>query len=134
MTDIELGWTAGIIDGEGCIGIYNYGHTQDALTIQVGTTSRATAEKLLSLWGGSIARPKVKTKGGRTKYNWCVRCRKAADVLEQVEKHLIEKWEQASVGLLFAGTRVHHGKRLEPKVKEFRIELAQQLRDMKKCV
>jgi hypothetical protein len=132
MTEAELGWTAGIIDGEGCIGLYHYGQPTEALSVAVGTCSKATAEKLQELWGGGLNIPRARTKGNRLQYRWAVRTKMAVQMLEEIEPHLVEKKDQAFVGLLFAETRVQRGKRIGPKVQVFRTELADKLKELKR--
>lgn len=59
MEIADVAWTAGIVDGEGHIGIERYGG-KTTYGINVGNTDRRMLEKLRDLWGGNIcfnARP-----------------------------------------------------------------------------
>ena len=105
MTDLEWGWVAGIIDGEGCIGIYPAASCRGRLVLrfQVGTTSSSTAYKLKELVGGCVGFTPAK---GRYKdvYTWQVTQRPAGRLLEHLLPLLIEKGPQARIAIDFVTT------------------------------
>lgn len=51
MTPIEAAWLAGVIDGEGSIGLYDYGREGRRVLIQVSNTNEAFVNKMRELIG-----------------------------------------------------------------------------------
>lgn len=94
-------YTAGLIDGEGTIGI---GRTQAdtyAIRVAVGMTDVATSiiRMLEKTYGGRINPMKPDNERCRPKLRWAVEGDEAAAVLESVLPHLILKREQAKLAL-----------------------------------
>lgn len=95
-------YTAGLIDGEGTIGI---GRTQAdtyAIRVAVGMTDVATSiiRMLEKTYGGRINPMKPDNERCRPKLRWAVEGDEAATVLELVLPHLILKREQAKLALI----------------------------------
>lgn len=136
MIDTELGWVAGIVDGEGCIGAYpTVPSGRLCLSFQVGTTSAVTAYKLKELVGGCVC---CEQRKGvlKTVYVWQVTQKPAGRILKMLLPHLVEKQEQARVAIEFVqtiGLKGHptDGRRVSAAVVEVREELAQKLKDLK---
>lgn len=72
MTDRDLGWSAGIIDGEGAIRVSEVRHGKGGsawvLHVRAGNTDPGMAERLHALWGGSLI--VSRTPSGRPFYVW----------------------------------------------------------------
>jgi len=68
LTDTELAYLAGIIDGEGHIGVHEAGTT---VAIQVTNTSKELMDWLLSKLGGNVA-PREKLGGHKQLWVWSV--------------------------------------------------------------
>lgn len=134
MTNFELGWTAGIIDGEGCISIYRNGNSLFAPVVQVGACDEKMIEKLRSLWGGSVCHRRKKSKGGRTIWQWRVSSRSAAIFLQRIRSCLVVKLDQADIAIECAKYIPSPGKRSLVGAMEKREELSQQLRTLKRKV
>jgi hypothetical protein len=97
MTDFEIGWCAGIIDGEGCIRIQR--HTF-GLVVIVGSTNLEMLLKLRDLWGGNISPKKSGIKEHWKPYFlWQITGRKAFPMLESILPHLVVKQKQATIAL-----------------------------------
>lgn len=107
----ELAWSAGIIDGEGCIhisrglwksqladGVKTIRHT---LYVKVTMGHRPTLERLLEIFGvGSICdAPQKKTVNPA--FTWLCTTKKAKVVLEAVRPYLVTKASEADVALAF---------------------------------
>ena len=107
---LDWGWVAGIIDGEGSIGVYRRAG-KDAkrwpsnhLTLRIGMTDRATLARVVKITGvGSIHALKPSTHNGKGYFGWIVANRSAASVLNKVSSLLITKQQQCILALQFYG-------------------------------
>lgn len=104
MNDTKLGWTAGIIDGEGTIGIAisraNRKPTGYRLNVRVGNTDIRMLNALQRLWGGSIATSRQNSKHGyRDFYVWSLISLDAQRMLKMVAPHIVTKRAQAQVAI-----------------------------------
>lgn len=110
----ELAWSAGVIDGEGCIHIrytdacYYPGsrNPQHTLYLKVTMTHEATVRRLHGLFGVGSVQVQRPAKGGGTNlsvaFSWLCTSLKAAEVLKIVRPYLFTKAEEAAVALEFA--------------------------------
>lgn len=146
MTNYDVGWTAGIIDGEGCIGLIYAASGCRKLThlqVTVNATCRGTLERLQSLWGGRIHRSRKAEEGRKLINAWCISPGLAKPMLEAIEPHLVEKREQVFFALLHQETLLAPGHskgfkrgdcRISDAVMVFRHELYWKLRHLKREV
>lgn len=100
LTDIELGYLAGIIDGEGCINMAtarrNSGKTDTFARVAVEMTDPQVIEWLANLFGGYVIRARDRGVGRKPTYRW--QLTKSADILSfcrMIEPHLKVKGPQA---------------------------------------
>lgn len=102
MTSFEIGYVAGILDGEGTISV-SYSQSRHArqptlsARVSVGSTHRGVLDWLRSLFGGNVYEHKgnqVHTRA-KTYWTWVVQGRPAMDVVTLAEPHLRIKREQA---------------------------------------
>lgn len=92
--EAELAYLAGIIDGEGCIGVAKRRYVR----LRVSNTNFDLIQWLYQKFGGSIWN--VKVKGNRRAQKcWTLKAKKATDLLECVLPYLIIKEEQAQLAL-----------------------------------
>lgn len=103
----EWGYIAGLVDGEGCIGIVKRsGRRQCALVLAIAGTCRALHEWLRSRLRGNISGgPRKERPGWRTVYRWSAAQVHAEQVLRRVEPLLIVKRDQARLALEFQAAR-----------------------------
>lgn len=140
----DIGWTAGLIDGEGWVGLVYAGNKRRKLThlrVVVSAVCFGTVRKLQSLWGGVIHRSQ--RKGGNCKpiHSWVISPKLAVPMLEAIEPYLVEKKEQVFFALLHQETLLPlgHGRGLKRRglrvgeaVMRFRDELHGRLRSLKR--
>lgn len=96
----EASWLAGVIDGEGSIGLYNYGREGRRVLVQIGNTNEKFVKKVRAVigCGSSVRRHKFASshKGRKPMYHYClkgsIRC---YFVLKQVLPYLIIKKQLA---------------------------------------
>lgn len=96
----ELGRCAGVVDGEGCIGVYHSGGTRYRLILSVYNTDPRMILKLQEILGGMIHSRHAK-EGCRTMFDWTIRDQQARQVLEILLPFLVVKKEQAMLGMEF---------------------------------
>lgn len=117
-----LAYLAGIVDGEGCIGIYgNYGRWISSrgkrkaiyrLDVKVGMSDPEPIVLLRQVFAGSIHTRKQLPQGGRRPfYTWCVSQRKAKYALSLLIPYLRAKKAQAELALEFTRARADIGHR-----------------------
>lgn len=101
---MQIGWTAGIIDGEGSIEVsitrVKHRPTGYRIGVRVGNTNVKMLEALQSMWGGGITISRQNSKlGYRDFYVWTLLSLNAQALLVAVEPHLIVKRQQANIAL-----------------------------------
>jgi hypothetical protein len=135
LTPGQIGWTAGVVDGEGCVGIYSRGRDRPdefRLHVTVANTDERMLVRLRELWGGRYDPHSRRTKTNeRQVWSWTVHDRAAGRLLETVLPHLVIKKEQAEIALEFVSLFGRGSARRTPENKERRIELAKQLKEAK---
>jgi hypothetical protein len=95
---------AGIVDGEGCIGLYvrrgsrNSGRGR-TLSLTVGMTHLPILEALKARFGGSINKRTKQPGQKKQQYAWAVAANLAKTCLVALLPYLIEKKEQALTAL-----------------------------------
>jgi hypothetical protein len=119
ITDTDLAWAAGIIDGEGCISIFKCSPKSKpgsqrsyTLYVRVGNSSFPMTKKLQRLFGGGIGfRPAGRWKSKLPEYKWNVSTHKAVSCLKLILPYLVAKKDQAEVGIEFSKTTKSPGRR-----------------------
>ena len=106
FTETEAAWLAGVVDGEGSIGLYDYGQQGRRVQIQMANTCEAFVARMREIigCGSSVIRTNLHLssgragghKGSKPMYHYILkgslRCYK---VLRQIESFLIVKRELA---------------------------------------
>lgn len=106
-----LAYTAGIIDGEGCIGIYRHKDKNVrrgfgyCLYVSMWSTNQWLIQWLKMNYGGYVLpHPKVKEKGSISKkslWKWQLTARKAVAFLELILPYLYLKRPEAELAISF---------------------------------
>jgi hypothetical protein len=105
-TDVEKGYIAGIIDGEGCIGIYRSSDRDRTFFLQITivNTNVTVLEWLKNKFGCGYLAPQSTSKKrfkNKQSYSLEVSRMKAYQILLRVLPHLIIKRAQADLGVKF---------------------------------
>jgi hypothetical protein len=107
VTESDIGWTAGILDGEGHLGIAkppNYG-----VKVSVGNTDMRMLIRLRELWGGKIYfNENHGSPRNKPFWHWQIFGKMAYPMLRVVEPYLVVKRDQA---LLMLEMEQWHGKK-----------------------
>jgi hypothetical protein len=98
----DLAYLAGIIDGEGYIGIGN------APRLRVANTNPRLMEWLRCRFGGSIWTSRKRDGRSKALFTWELSARKAERVLREVAPFLILKREQAAIILAHYATGIRY--------------------------
>lgn len=111
-TAIDIGWTAGIIDGEGSVSIYPTKHAGERngyrIVVRVSNTDRRMVEKLSMLWGGSIHITRQNSSLGYRPINvWTVGSKTALFMLKAVVPALVTKRDQARIAIELQERVIH---------------------------
>ena len=115
MKRTDLAYTAGIIDGEGSIGILpNSQHKSYCLRVEVGSTDEWLPMWLKFAWGGYVYRAERKLPR-QTCWLWYISSRQAAEFLTLILPYLKLKREQAQIALRFQSRRRGYGGKQKPK-------------------
>ncbi len=125
MTDVELGWTAGIIDGEGSIEVS--GNHQ--VYVAVSSIDRCITQKLQVLWSGSEWSLGRKTTIGNAIYRWQLTGKKVILLLQTVLPHLVLKGQDAEIAIAFAQTLGKNGRPVPSATREQRDQWILDLRE-----
>ncbi len=126
MTEAELAYAAGIIDGEGSFYIHERppyrssvspSHT---LSVSVSNTDRRMLDWMHERFGGTILVNKPPTNRAWSQaYQWRVSSRLAVTFIDQIYPYLVCKREQADIAVEFAAIK-HTGYPLSAEVIEAR--------------
>ncbi len=106
LKNVELAYIAGLIDGEGCIGIYSYPDGRGVsrlhiLDVVITNNNPACYQFLKERFGGAVHERKYKAEFVNSNYQWRLRGIKAKDFLELIEPYLILKKQQAQLAIEF---------------------------------
>ena len=131
-TQAQLGWAAGVIDGEGCITTSSQGGKVIGIQVVVVNTDLSMIEKLQELFGGSNMPVRKRPHHCKQQYRWQVVGRKAGKFLCSVGPHLVCKIEQAKLAVEFARSITTKGwPRLPKSVQSRREEISIQMKELK---
>jgi hypothetical protein len=97
LTEAEVAYTAGIIDGEGCLTAYMRPNGAIEIRVDVVNTSRELLDWLQSRWGGKIYTRKSVNARHKPQYACEIRRAAAIDMLRDVRPFLVAKAQQADV-------------------------------------
>lgn len=103
-TELDRAWTAGLIDGEGCIHIDRHRARKSkagidyALRVTVGMTDEKTIQHLQELWGGALWKHKNLPPRKPTWF-WGLNRQQAATFLQSIYPFLITKTQEAEIAL-----------------------------------
>jgi hypothetical protein len=135
LESATLGWAAGIIDGEGSIGVYyNSKANGFYLMLTAFNTDPRMCIKLQELFGGNVKYHKHDKPNAKGCFTWVLVAGNAATVLEILLPFLIIKKEQAELAIEFGKlSRIHVGRGcpVPESVLAARSEIARKLKQIK---
>ena len=127
MSQKDLIYAAGFIDGEGCFYLAN--NRKPAIACE--NTYKPVVLWLKRMFGGSVTPCKGRKKRHRTTYRWAVVCQDAIKVCRLLIRYLKEKVAQVQVLIAFQKTVGRPGIRISNIVRKQRIFLSLKLKKLK---
>lgn len=94
MTELEKGYIAGIIDGEGSICLTKSGKWRHP-TIQISSTTYEMLEYVQSVIGGTISKKSENGANCKQAYAYKIDYQRAIQVLQEIVEHLHEPKKKA---------------------------------------
>ena len=104
MSKIDLAYTAGIVDGEGCISIAKKKegkYIRYVLQVMVNSTDEWLPMWLKFAYGGNVCKRPLKNNNHNPVWQWQTVSRQAGNFLEIILPYLHLKKPQAEIGLKF---------------------------------
>lgn len=96
----DMAWLAGLIDGEGTIGINKFNRGRSlVLRVAIGMADETIIQRAHDVAG--VGRLRVEPRRGMDIYRWVVEGRKALDLLTKIEPHLLRKKQHVHVARTF---------------------------------
>lgn len=114
--ETDHAWAAGILDGEGYIGIqarsYLGGYYSLGVIVgQSGTEMPEMLARLQQMYGGKISGPKPHTMPGRLpRYSWSIWTAQAEKFLRLVAPYVVHKRAKVALALQYREEAVGYGK------------------------
>jgi hypothetical protein len=138
LAQTDLAWSAGIVDGEGCITIYGRpgrvsrkGVRALALVLTVTNTDPRMLVKLKYMFGGNLKRsPERRISARRPCFTWLITGKPCARVLGLIYPYLVIKKEQADIGIAY-GSTIGYGGPITADANEKRYELQGKIKGLK---
>ena len=98
MNEVEKAYIAGIVDGEGTLGLWRH-HKNETHTpnVTVANNDLALLQWIRSKVGGVIVTKKKRQAHHRDSYAWSIRQDRAIDFLNEIKMYLIVKRPQAEL-------------------------------------
>uniref|UniRef100_A0A6M3L512 Putative HNH homing endonuclease n=1 Tax=viral metagenome TaxID=1070528 RepID=A0A6M3L512_9ZZZZ len=105
--ETDLAYAAGIIDGEGNIGVYSNRNKAATfglvyrMLVQVGMCEIGSVLFLKEIFGGSLTMQKPTSSSRRQRFHWCISTQQACIFLEAILPYLKIKQPQALLAMEF---------------------------------
>ena len=113
--ELDYAYAAGIIDGEGCIGVYNQTSpttrtkTRLCLSVRVRMSDWEAVLWLKNIFGGCYRPSPQLGYGTRVMYEWVLSSQMASGFLKQVLPYLKNKRRQAELAIQFQDKKKRSG-------------------------
>lgn len=118
-SDTDLAWSAGIIDGEGCIRLMRH-KSKKSLTavVHVINTDARILVKLRDMFGGTVSATPRESDNYLPAWRWQVNAAHARSVARAVLPFLVAKRDQAAALLAYEGLLRRRGGRVADSKRE----------------
>lgn len=140
ISPTDLAWAAGLIDGEGCIGIYPFKSKTSRfganyqLALYVRMTHEQTVNHLRDIFNvGSVHHTAAKQPRRNDIWAWTCYSKQAIFVIEFVKPYLVTKAAEAQIAVEFRSEPTYSGYTTVPRVvHERRKALAEKMYQLKR--
>lgn len=139
-TKLELAWSAGIIDGEGCIGISRKTNNIYTITIQISMTHQLTINRIYEIFRlGNLYFRKARNCKHNDQYQWNSAGKDLYNILKLIYPYLITKEEQAILAIEFyekcminSGLKEERGNNLNVETVDLMLGLYLDMKELNK--
>lgn len=111
VSDRDLAYLAGLVDGEGCITITLVRKRYHMVQLRIANTDPRMTRWLQSNFGGGVTIENRQNARWKVRYTWCVGARAAEPILRAVLPHLLLKRDQAEIALACRELTYYRGNR-----------------------
>jgi hypothetical protein len=114
---LDFAYAAGLIDGEGCIGVYNQTcpttktKTRYSLSVRIQMSDWEAVLWMENTFGGCYRSHPQLGYGTRIMYEWVLSSKMAGEFLKQILPYLKNKKRQAELAILFQDKRKKGGRK-----------------------
>lgn len=117
MKDTDLAWAAGIVDGEGSIGLYPKTRSSWQFSLQIASTDPHMVPELAGMFGGRVYCLEPRQQQSRRQLGWWVTGPEAVKLVALLLPHLRTKRLEANE-FVAAGSRYYErgAKKVSPEV------------------
>lgn len=118
ISQVDLAYCAGLIDGEGSISAPVSGrgknHRYRRIAIAVLMCDHEALDVLAATLGGRVIETRRRTSTGKTIYVWALTCRAAAEAIKLLLPYLRIKLKRAKLAIELQSLSRHHGQTRKP--------------------
>lgn len=123
-TEVDCAYTAGTVDGEGCISLCKNGNDTFFLRAIVAMNNHDIVEWLHSTFMGSVYQVKDSRATRRSNWRWEICGNKCASFLGMILPYLKVKYEQAELGIKFQQRRRYNHRSIPRTTNEVLQDIA----------
>ena len=126
----NIGYLAGLIDGEGCISAYyDKNNASPRIRVSVVNTDKKMIDWIKKYYGGYTHHRRFRQDNWKDCYAWIINpSRKDKSLIESLIPLLITKKRQMKLVLEYIVSLNNHGEKTSKKVKRRRVEIYQRLK------
>ncbi len=132
----ERAYLAGLIDGEGSIGICTFGgHRVPAVVLTITNSCIEVLEEMADLWGGNVTTRRKRAFNWKETADLRTGAKTAVEILKEVKPYLKIKQAQCQVALKFGKTvnpKEHRTRKLSLQTIRYREQLRQEILKLNK--
>lgn len=122
----DMAYMAGLVDGEGSIGIMMTPRSQAITQLTIKMCCEDTIEWVAQTFGGNIEHIASKVEGHSDCWRWRANGARAAEILVAIEPYMVTKRYRACLFIEFVGDTRGQGKRPSPALKQRRVEILEE--------
>ena len=135
-TETDRAYLAGLIDGEGSIGIDAHGgHRVPSVRVTITNTNYPLLQEIHAIWGGALTTRRIRIIGWKASSDLLFGAKTAIEVLREIQPYLRAKKKQCDVALRFQETvnpPEHMTQRKTPEVVALREQLRRKILELNK--
>ena len=133
LSEVEKAYLAGIVDGEGSIGLWRHRKNQThSPNVSVANNDLQLLKWIQSRVGGTIVSKKKRMAHHGDSYTWAIKQNRALNFLNEIKKYLIVKQEQAELITNEYKLVTHRAGKYSPEMLKRKEQLVDKIRQLNK--